>query len=475
MKLQNNPTQPQHAIVLGGGLSGIAAAVQLADAGVRVTLVETRKRLGGRATSFVDPVTGQVLDNCQHVLLRCCTCLLNLYRRLGVEEQIQWHRRLYFALGDGGYDVMEADDLPAPAHMTMSLLGMKLLTVREKIAIAKGMWAMLRIGASGRSRWHDRSFAQWLSEHNQPEGAVRKFWAPVAVGALNELPHRMAADYALQVFQEAFCSHEQAYEMGLAKIPLVRLYDAATRVIADAGGTVMLGTSAEQLLFDGRRVAGLRLGDGRVLEADHFVSALPFDRLNKVCDDAMRLRDPRLSQLDRIEVSPIIGIHIWYDAAKQPVMDLPHLILTDSPLHWIFNKGVDRGTGRQHLHGVISAAHDEAKLTAEELLALTASEIGKALPLARGLTPVHGQVVKEKRATFSLVPGIDAMRPVAASPEQGIANLALAGDWCRSGWPATMEGAVRSGYLAAAAAMGEPAALPVSDLTPAPLYRLLTR
>lgn len=463
-----NQQQRPSVIVIGGGLAGIAAAVRLAQAGRGVTLVETRKRLGGRATSFVDPGSGQVLDNCQHVLMRCCTHLIDLYRRLGVEHHIRWHRRFHFCDRQGTMDVLEGDDLPAPLHLARSLLAFGGLNIFQKMAIARAVTAMIWIGPAGRSTWHTRSFADWLARHRQPAAVVEKFWAPIVVSALNETPDRMAADYALQVFQEGFLANATAYEMGLSTVPLTQLYDAAEGVIAAAGGTLMLATSAEALMEEGGRIVALKLADGSTLRAEAFVSALPFDRLDKLCTEAMRRRDERLGQLNGFEVSPILGIHLYFD---RRVMDLPHLALTQSPLHWIFNKGLDLDGQGQYLHGVISAAHDLVDQPAGAILDMVVKEVHQALPAARAAALRHGRVIKEKRATFSIAPGVDRLRAEASGT---IGNLYLAGDWCRSGWPATMEGAVRSGYLAAAAMLrdgGEAGHTRVADMPLSPLLR----
>lgn len=488
---------PRRVVVVGGGLAGIAAAVRLADAGVAVTLVETRQRLGGRATSFVDPHSGLVLDNCQHVLLHCCTNLLDLYERLGVCDRIRWHRRLLFTDAAGRIDVLEADDLPAPFHLTMSLLGFAGLTWHEKFAITRGMFALMRLGRVGRDAWRDRTFGEWLRLHSQPDGAVGKFWSVIVVSALNETPDRAAAHHAMQVFQEGFLAHADAYAMGVSAVPLLQLYDAAEHAIERAGGTVMLSTSAERIAFDAQRrhVTGLYVDGDRFIEADALVSAVPFDRLAKLCPVPLRQTEPRLAGLEKIDVSPIIGIHLWLVRDDgQPAMPLPHLIFMQSPLQWVFNKGpqalADNGAaprpaddapfiaGTQHVHGVISAAREWVDRPAEAIAAMAVEELHKVLPTARSAKLVHHRVIKEKRATFAAVPGFEALRPTAAGV---VGNFFIAGDWADTGWPATMEGAARSGYLAAAAAMRclhippRPGATPtglVDDLEPSAMYRL---
>jgi zeta-carotene desaturase len=468
------------AIVVGGGVAGIAAALRLAEQGVAVTLVETRKRLGGRATSFNDPTTGHTLDNCQHVLMGCCTNLLDLYQRLGVRDSIEWHSTLYFANADGHIDVLRRHPLPAPGHTALSVLGFRLLTIAEKLAVARGMMEIMAIGRRGRQAYASTTFADWLAKYEQPAGAIMKFWQPVIVSACNETIDRVAASYALQVFQDGFLCHRDAYVMGLPSVPLVQLYDASEPAIQQAGGSLMLGTSAEGFTFDGTMVTGLRIEGDRTLTADAYVSTVPFDRLDKLATDAMRAADARLADLTAMDVSPIIGVHLWYRRADgQPAMHLPHVVMPPGELDWVFNKGMDDAAGTlptdgpraQHVHGVISAARPLVDLPASDIAATADAELRAVFPGMKNAELIHHRVVKEKRATFALTAGIDAHRP---GPVGAIPNLYLAGDWTDAGWPATMEGAVRTGYRAAAAALRrEPDSMLIADLPPAPMYRLM--
>jgi len=467
---------PRTALVLGGGVAGIAAAVRLADAGVRVTLVESRKRLGGRATSFQDRQTGREIDNCQHVVMRCCTWLLDLYERLGVADQITWHRRMTFIDGHGRRDTMCGDDMPAPTHLTASLLAMRSLTVRDKLSIAHAMAAMLRIPRRKRWLYHGVSFESWLSGTRPTPGARRKFWDPVIISACNQTLDKVAADYALQVFQDGFLCNADAYEMGVSDVPLARLYDPAEDAIRAAGGQVVTGVRVTELHESGGAVTGVALSNGHTPWADVVISALPFETLDRLAPSDWKQRDPRFASLSRIGFSPIIGVHLWYDrpGAADP-MGLPHCVLTESPVQWVFNKGIDDTAGpthgMQHLHGVISAAHDLVDVPGEqiaeqadrELQRLVFGGAGRARPTLR-----HQRVVKEKRATFSVEPGVDAFRP--GSGAGAIGRLYLAGDWCDTGWPATMEGACRAGYRAADAALAREAR-GVPELPDSALFR----
>ncbi len=445
-------------LIIGGGLAGLAAAVRLTELDYEVTLLETRKKLGGRATSFTDPRTGDVLDNCQHVLMGCCTYLIDFYDRLGVLDTIEWHTELYWTRGQGLIDRLKPGWLPAPLHFSGSFGRFRSYTRQEKRHLARAMWRMIRLGRAGRLAWRERTFLEFLRECGQPDELIRSYWQVVVVSACNLPVERVSAEAALQVFQEGFLASKWSSAMGLASVPLWSLYDPAHEVIEQAGGTVRLGVSVKSINFDGRRATGVVTGHG-LIESPTIVSAVPFDRLDKLVGAAMRKADARLQQLESFSVSPILGVHLVFD---QPVMTLPHLVLIDRGVHWLFNKGTD-GEGRQHIHAVISAADEWMPLPEEEITRRVLDDVHHVIPASRGLEPVRVRAVKEKRATFAAVPGVDRIRPGAApgGPASsdglapgGIPNLFLAGDWCDTGWPATMEGAVRSGYAVAESISG---------------------
>lgn len=478
----------ERVIVIGGGLAGIAAAVRLADHGVPVTLVETSRRLGGRATSFTDPATGQTLDNCQHVLLPSCTNLLDLYRRLEVEHHIHWHRTLHFADAHGNVDELVGDDLPAPLHLLRSLVGFRTLSGAQKLAVIRGMLAVMQVSRADRDRFGRETFSQWLSRHRQSREVIDRFWSVIITSACNERPARVAASYALQVLQEGLLYDNRAYEMGVPAVPLAALYEPARQRIEGAGGEIILGAGAERFLHDADsgRVTYVRLSDRQELGGSAFISAVPPERLARLVDVHT---DDRLGALDMLPTSPIVGIHLFLRRDDGGVvMDRPHLALLDGEVQWVFNKGVGEAAGdagavdAQHLHGVVSAAHELVHQPAEQIVAMALDELGRALPAVAGATLVHSRVIKEKRATFSAQPGLEALRPPCAPPMEGggLRNLYLAGDWVRTGWPATMEGAVRSGYRAAAEALNRrgqapaPSPLPAADLEPGFLYRFLS-
>ncbi len=440
--------------IIGGGLAGLAAAVRLAENDHTPILVETRRKLGGRATSFMDPRSGDVLDNCQHVLMGCCTNLIDLYQRAGVLDLIEWHETLYWTAGRGEVYTVKPLPLPGPLHLARGPRQLRFLKSEDRKAIRRAMWRIIRMGRRGRLQWRGRVFLDFLQNTDQTPGAVDFFWSPIIISTCNLEPNRVDAIHGLQVFQDGFLPNRWSGTMGLSTVPLVDLYDPIAQYITDLGGELKMGCSARSIAYDGSRITGVVTSDDKV-EASAVISAVSPDRLHKLTSEALRDADARLQNLQSFDYSPIIGVHLLFD---QPVMDIPHLTLVDHDTQWLFNKGVD-DAGRQHIHAVISAADRWIDLTEDTIVANVLHDMHDALPGSRGLEPTQARSVKEKRATFAATPEAESIRPPTApgyvgTGGGGVKNLLLAGDWCDTGWPATMEGAVRSGYAAAQAILG---------------------
>lgn len=410
------------AIVVGGGLAGLAAAAALGDCGFSVDLFESRPFPGGRATSYQVSPDAPPIDNCQHVLLACFENLLDLYARLDVRDRIRFHRTFHFVEPGGRRSALKAGIFPAPAHFLESFATIRFLGVRDKIAIARAIAAVPR--DSLRTDLDSLTMLDWLREKGQTERSIRRFWLQVLVSAINEDLDRMAAAHGLQVFRTGFLSSRTAYEMGLSTVPLAELYAAQLPNV-----NLHLRCAVERLGANGA-VAG-----GELRRADYYVSAVPFERASALIPDLSLDTAP-------FEHSPITGIHLWFD---RPVMDLPYATLLDRTIQWAFNKGEGR-----YVQLVVSASRTLLPMPREEVIALAQRELAEFFPQAAGATLERAHVVKEARATFSARPGLTAARPEART---AIPNLFLAGDWTRTGWPATMEGAVRSGYLAAEAVL----------------------
>jgi squalene-associated FAD-dependent desaturase len=448
-------------IVIGGGLAGLSSAVALAEAGHRVRLLEKRPHLGGRAASYMLP-GGEHVDNCQHVTLGCCTNLDDFYRRVGAGEKIRFFDRLLFSTPDGRRGTMESVALPAPLHMALSFARFPLLGWADKFAIAR---ALLKIAING-GRPKDISddaggltMLAWLQKHRQTEQAIRRFWEVILVSALDEQLDRIDARYGIDVFWKAFLSTRAGYRIGIPCVPLGELYDGCKEAIRMRGGEVLLRAGVRGFQVAENQVTGVEREDGSVETADYYVAAVPQDILPELLPADFVARQPVFLNLHNLRTSPITGVHLWFD---KKVMHEPFLTLLDSTTQWVFNKTQLSGKTQlngggveaqgQYLQLVISASYDLVPRSRQEIIDLCINELRGVLPAINDAKLVKGTVVKETSATFSPAPGSDQWRPAQKSPLTG---LFLAGDWTSTGWPSTMEGAVRSGYLAAEAILSD--------------------
>jgi squalene-associated FAD-dependent desaturase len=425
-------------LIIGAGLAGLAAAVRLAERGFRVTLLEARQRLGGRASSFVDASSHLLLDNCQHVSMGCCTNFAHFCRTVGIAHLLQTQKALAFMTPDGQISSLQASGLPAPFHLARSFLAAHYLTFAEKLRIAWGL-ACLRCRQDEDTPFHD-----WLLGHRQTPGTIQRFWGVVLISALNETPQRVGLRYARKVFLEGFLRHRRGFEVQLPTVPLGRLYGPELEHwLGEHGVRVVTGQAARTLVPGEDHVRAVRLREGAPLQADWYIAAVPFDRLLELLPPEEVDKYPAFSNLHHLETSPITSIHLWYD---RPLFPQPHLILLDCTSQWLFNRGTS-GPGEHYVQVIVSAARALRGLGNDAIQQHIAGELARLFPHAEARL-LRGRVVTEHHATFSAVPGVDRWRPIQLSP---LRNLFLAGDWTNTGWPATMEGAVRSGYLAAQA------------------------
>ena len=415
-------------IIVGGGVAGLAAAAALGSANFDVQVFESRGFLGGRATSY--PYADQIIDNCQHILLKCCVNLRDFYARLGVGDRIEFHRKFYFIEPGGRMSTLEAGRLPAPAHFTESFLRATYLSLGDKLALARGLLA-LKSEYKTRTDLDQISMLDWLREKRQTPRVIDRFWRQVLVSAINEELGGMAAAHGFQVLWLGFLTQRDSYEMGVPSIPLADLYSPKVwRQFPQV--QVRMRCPVDRLVFEEGRVTGVWVGGG-LMTADHYITAVPFDRINALAPEA----DVDVTAFSH---SPITGIHLWFD---RPVTQLPHATLLDRSIHWMYNKGDGR-----YLQLVVSASRGLTPMPRAEVIALALGELAEFLPAVSEARLERAHVVKEVKATFSAAPGLEARRPSTAT---NIPNLFLAGDWTQSGWPSTMEGAARSGYKAAEA------------------------
>ena len=440
------------ALVVGGGLAGLTAACELADAGIRVTLIEKRPFLGGRAYSYQDKSSGLEVDNGQHVFLGCCAEYIRFLKRLGVYRQTHLQKRMRVRVIDKvwGESVLQSASLPAPLHLLPSLLRFRSLSPTEK---ALAIFAMLQIRSLDRAKHPELdgvTFEQWLSERRQSPQAIRSLWNLIIQPTLNDDVSRASADLALMVFQEGFLRSRTGANVGWARVGLSTLLgQAAGKYIEQRGGEVRLGVGVDGLEAEGGRISRA-IVDGVEFSADQYVIAVPVERLLALLPPAVQA-DPWFARVSRIETSPIVNVHLWY---YKPVWDGDFAVFLNTPLQWAFNKSKLWGQSDQgqYIDISLSGAHDFVETPAAEIITTFRKEMDVLFPAARGAQVQRALVVKQRDATFSPLPGIAALRPGQRTP---IANLFLAGDWTDTGWPATMESAVRSGLAAAEAARME--------------------
>lgn len=428
-----------YVAIVGGGLAGLAAGCALAESGFQVTVFERRPYLGGRASSYEHPGTGEVVDNCQHVLFKLCTNLIDFYRRIGIEDKIHWFDRMTFIEPGGRQSLLQSTSLPAPLHALPSFMSFKFLTLRDKLGLATALNSLItHLPKDGGT-----SFESWLHRHHQTPAAIERFWKPILVSALSEDLDRISVPYAAQVVRESMKSRE-ARLMGVPMVPLTELYDGARDYITARGGTVRFRTSVQSFLpLD----TGVRIKTADSEEQfDFCVLAVPFDSLEKVLPNSPYAQELRV-KLSHFETAPITGVHLWFD---RKISDLPHAVLLDRTIQWMFHKSelLDKNSEGSYIELVISSSKSLLNKPRQEIIDLALKEVREFFPAARDANLVKATVVKEVNATFSPVPGIDQHRP---SQITNWPRVFLAGDWTATGWPATMESAVRSGYMAAEA------------------------
>jgi squalene-associated FAD-dependent desaturase len=373
----------------------------------------------------------------------CCTNLAHVLRTVGVSHLLAKQPALYFMTPDRRVSRFAADPWRAPFHLGRALAGAHYLTPGDKLRVGYGLAALLREPPDA-----DPPLLDWLIRHRQNRRTIDRFWGVVLTSALNETVDRVGLKYARKVFRDGFIRHRDGFVVEVPIVPLGRLYGDELRSWLDRHGVELrLNAGAKQLVQHPGTgtpdLSGVLLRDGTTVGADYYVLAVPFDRVLDLLPDSLRV-NPYFAAVKHLTPSPITSVHLWFD---RRVLDLPHVVLVDCLGQWVFNRG-EVAPGEYYLQVVVSAARPLRGLGRDEVQRQVAAELGHLFPGAAAATLLRSKVVTEHAATFSAVPGVDRWRPPQASP---VPNLVLAGDWTRTGWPATMEGAVRSGYLAAEA------------------------
>lgn len=436
-------SQPQVAVV-GGGLAGLSAAVACADAGSCVTLFESRTRLGGATWSVQRD--GLWLDNGQHVFLRCCDAYLAFLRRLGVEGDVSIQERLAIPvlMPDRAPATLQRSDWPAPFHLTRSLLQFHHVSLRERVRIGRTALALRRLEPSDR-RLDAQSFGQWLRAHGESADALARFWDLFARATLNAPVEAASLALAVKVFRTGLLEDARAGDIGISAVPLSHLHaDPAAHALEALGADIFVRTPVEAVELSAGGQLSIR-SRGRQLAVDAVIVATPHDVAATLVPAQAAVDGDALRALGS---SPIVNLHVVYD---RRVTDHAFAAGVGTPVQWLFDRTQSAGLASgQCLAVSLSAADEWVGASRESLRRTFEPELARLLPGARGAQVEAFYVTCERAATFRQVAGTAALRPGAETAAPGVF---LAGAWTDTGWPATMEGAVRSGQRAARAAL----------------------
>ncbi|MCL5054475.1 MAG: hydroxysqualene dehydroxylase HpnE [Firmicutes bacterium] len=422
-------------LILGGGLSGIAAATILAREGYSVQLVERHRYLGGRASGFRDGENW--IDNCQHVVLGCCSAFLDLFEKLKIKRLIAFHSSIPF-LANGKTTVLAPSKLPSPFHFLPRFLTAPLFSPQEKWSILS-LFARLSFARNNPEVLDKINMMDWLKKMKQPFSVIERFWKIILISSLNETLENMSAKYGVMVLEKAFLQSPDSAAVGLPSVPLISLYEEAEKTLLGDLGVKKIKGTVKQIVLSEDKPAVI-LDDETKLTADDLISALPFYNLFPVLP--LNLQEDRLfSNFKKLETTPILGIHFWFD---QKITEERFGAFPGSPVHWFFANSFDQRF--YYVQLVISAAYEFLKANNSDIIEMGIQELHKYLPDSKKAKLVKSVLVRETRATFSIKPDTDPLRP---SQKTKIPHFFLAGDWTDTGWPATMEGAVQSGYRCA--------------------------
>ena len=438
------PLVNRHVVVIGGGFAGLRAAVTLADAGVRVTVLESRNGLGGRARSFTDPATGEVVDNGQHLFLGGYHRTLAFLERLGTRGRIRFQERLKvsFVRPGGAVSVLDCPEARAPGHLFLGMLRLSGIPILDRLSL----WRVWR--ETGRPG-PEETVERWLTRLGQGARSRAAFWDPFVLAALNERPEIASASGLKRVLSTLMNEPWPNSRLGMATVGLSDLYtEAARRLIEQSGGSIQVNRPAARLQVQAGRVEGVRLADGTRIDADAVISAVPPAAFLRLLPEGIPECEELARPLRRFMSSPILSVNLWLD---RPVTGELFVALIGCRFQWLFNKqailrlaGIPAG----YVSLILSAARDCLDRPNEELIQMALEDLRACFPQETGPNLVRAQVVREREATVSLTPETEPLRP---GPRANLRDLFLAGDWTATGLPATIESAVVSGESAAAA------------------------
>ena len=440
------------AIVIGGGFAGLSAAVALVQKGARVLVLEARPRLGGRATSYSDRVTGEVVDNGQHVIFGCYDETFRFLRAIGADQDVHFQPSLHVRYVDRSNKrvSLTSSHLPPPFHLVAAVLECDAMGAAERLAVLRMIGPLRHAGRDRRGDWRtgvarlDETVREWLVRHGQGPRLRELLWEPLALAALNQHPDLAAAPPFARVLADLCGRRPSDAALGIPSRPLEQFYAEPARAFIESRGGEVRTKSPAKVVVVNRRLVGVECG-GELLTTRAVISAVPWFALGRLFDKPPSVLDRLLTRAGAMSSAPIATVNLWFDRA---VLDEPFVGLVGRTMQWVFDKRFAFGTDASHLSLVSSGAERLMRMSNRELIALALDELSVAIPTARAAALEHASVIRERRATFSLAPG----QPQRPDTKTTIGGLFLAGDWIETGLPSTIESAVASGHRSAHAA-----------------------
>ncbi len=421
----------------------------------RITLLEAKRQTGGRAGSFQDPVSGEPVDYCQHVAMGCCTNFLELIGRCQLQDSFHRYSALQFLHPDHLPSSFAASRwLPPPFHLAGTIASLQYLSRSQKNQLRHGLWRLMRTKTDD---LRQRTAADWLAANGQEPSTIRDFWDVILVSALGEETQAVTMAAARKVFIDGFAAARGASDLLVPKVPLSDLFGQRLPQAMAALPVDILTSSSVKHLIESETEIRLQLASGESIVTDHVIAAVPWHRIGELLTNTSASAVPNLDAFTRFPTSPITGLHLWFD---RQIISRPHAVMVGTISQWIFRDPIAADTDSElHYHQVvISASHQARRIPKDKLVVQVINEIRHAFPAACKANLVRHRIVTDPNSVFSISPEVDAIRPAART---ALPWLHLAGDWIATGWPATMEGAVISGRMAASSVLKQQGLPPV--------------
>lgn len=434
------------AIVIGAGIAGIAAAIAATEKGYKTTVIESRQYIGGRARSFVDKTTGEIIDNGQHVMMGCYHNMLRIIRTLGTDRLIYRQKALkvLFYDSDGSGDVLDSGKLPGKLGIAAGIMGLRKVSLQSRL---RALLFAMKLGLSSKQKVGETSL-QYLKRMNQSDEMIHRLWEPLIIATLNARPEEADATLLIEVLKRAFFGGKEASQLVLPRVGLSELVEPLMEWIKSHGGEIRLSTSVENLKMNDKGIVSVILDNEEELYADIIISTVPAFALRRFANEEV-LGAQSFTLLNDLVFSPIVSIYLWFD---QDFMEESFCAMLNTTTQWVFNRRriadseqsqKDKYPG--HISLTISAGNELVTTAPEKVVQQCWEEIKQCFPKANSASLKEWKVIKEKQATFLATPSIESRRPVTITKAK---NFYIAGDWTATGLPATLEGAAQSGFEA---------------------------